>query len=272
MSNIFFLLRWPIAYCVSCFWVVATQFHAISWPWDQPSRSLAGLVGHVHNRQQNGSYPWTADVGSPFLCTLEIRGGICQNRVQTWKIFWRLVPLRTSCYPKRIQKVTLFGRSQKTFHNFSHSWLKDSNLTRCNQMVNFPWLWQKRRAKGDTLKGVEVTQIMLGFFGNPPFPGWFFPPGFNLIFIWFFFGGHNVAFHGHFSMQIIIQPRIALGFRYPGTSSPAVAVYVGSDKESAPKWSEESKQDNYCKTPSPISFDFSRRFLYNTHTCDVRWT
>ena len=99
------------------------------------------------------------------------------------------MPLRTSCYPKRIQKVTLFGRSQKTFHNFSHSWLKDSNLTRCNQMVNFPWLWQKRRAKGDTLKGVEVTQVMLDFFGNPPFSRWFFRPGFNLIFICFLLGG-----------------------------------------------------------------------------------
>ena len=173
------------------------------------------------------------------------------------------MPLRTSCYPKRIQKVTLFGRSQKTFHNFSHSWLKDSNLTRCNQMVNFPWLWQKRRAKGDTLKGVEVTQVMLDFFGNPPFSRWFFPPGFNLIFICFFLG--HVAFHGHFSMQILIQPSLALGFRYPGTSSPAVAV---SDKESV-----QNDPRNQNKTTTTIkhqaqSFLISRRFYVYTH---LRW-
>ena len=77
-----------------------------------------------------------------------------------------------------------------------------------------------------------------------------------------FFLGH-VAFHGHFSIEIIIQPSLALGFRYPGTSSPAVAVSVGSDKESIQNDPRNQNKTTTVKTPSPIFFDFEMALYTN---------
>ena len=88
------------------------------------------------------------------------------------------------------------------------------------------------------------------FLGTLPFPDGFSHQ--DLIFICFFFG--------HFSMQIIIQPSLALGFRYPGTSSPAVAV---SDKESVQNDPRNQNKTTTIK-PSPIVFDFETVLCIHT--------